>query len=64
VLRLLTAANGTFRTSREVCIESVTRSRTDIQYSTKRQHRRLNRHDGFALLFEHVPARAGAERSG
>jgi hypothetical protein len=23
----------------------------------QRQHRRLDRHDGFALLFEHVPAR-------
>jgi hypothetical protein len=23
----------------------------------QRQHRRLNRHDGFALFFEHVPRR-------
>jgi hypothetical protein len=32
----------------------------------ERQHCRLNRHDGFALLFEHVPARraaAGAQLS-
>jgi hypothetical protein len=29
----------------------------------QRQRRRLDRHDGFALLFEHVPARIDARHA-